>query len=87
MQLKLKDIQKRKGINNKQLAEMIGISGQQITNYHSGVKTPPLSTLEKIAQALNCEMAELLPLGESFMHIYNDQGEWQGIMRKPAIRV
>lgn len=85
MKLKLKDIQKRKNIKNVELAKMVGISGQQITNYHSGEKTPPLSTLEKISQALNCEMAELLPLGEDFMHIYNEQGEWQGIMRKPKI--
>lgn len=83
MRLKLKDIQKRKGIKNVELAKMVGISGQQITNYHSGEKTPPLSTLEKIAQALNCEMAELLPLGEDFMHIYDENGTWQGIMRKP----
>lgn len=86
MQLKLKDIQRRREINNKQLAEMIGVSNQQITNYHSGIKTPPLSTLEKIAQALNCEMAELLPLGDDFMHIYNDKGEWQGIMKKLQIK-
>lgn len=62
---------------------MIGVGKQQITNYCSGLQAPPLSTLEKIAQALNCEMAELLPLGEDFMHICNDRGEWQGIMRKP----
>lgn len=85
MKLKLKDIQKRKNIKNVELAKMVGISGQQITNYHSGEKTPPLPTLEKIARALNCEMAELLPLGEDFMHIYNEKGEWQGIMRKPKI--
>lgn len=84
MKLKLKDIQKRKGIKNVQLAEMIGVGRQQITNYHSGEKTPPLSTLEKIAQALNCEMAELLPLGEKFMHFYDENGEWQGIIKKPT---
>ncbi len=82
MKLKLKDIQKRRGVSNKELAEMIGITSQQITNYHSGVKTPPLSTLGKIAIALNCEIAELLPLGEGFTHIYNDKGEWLGIMKK-----
>ncbi|WGU68291.1 helix-turn-helix transcriptional regulator [Capnocytophaga canimorsus] len=74
MKLKLKDIQKRKGIKNVELAKMIGVSNQQITNYHSGEKTPPLSTLEKIAKALNCEMAELLPLGDDFMHFYNEKG-------------
>lgn len=85
MKLKLKDIQKRQGINNKELAEIIGVTNQQITNYNSGNRIPPLPTLEKIATALNCEMAELLPLGEDFMHIYNDKGEWQGIMRKPKL--
>lgn len=83
MKLKLKDIQKRKGINNKELAEMIRVTNQQITNYNLGTRLPPLTTLEKIAKALHCEMVELLPLGEDFMHIYNENGEWQGIMRKP----
>lgn len=83
MKIHLKSILKRKGITNVKLAEMIEVGKQQITNYCSGLQTPPLSTLEKIAQALNCEMAELLPLGEDFMHIYNENGEWQGIMRKP----
>ena len=84
MKLKLKDIQKRRKVKNIELAKMIGVSNQQITNYHSGEKTPPLSTLEKIAQALGCEMAELLPLGDDFMHLYDDKtGEWLGIIKKP----
>ncbi|WGU71645.1 helix-turn-helix transcriptional regulator [Capnocytophaga canimorsus] len=72
-------------MKNVELAKMIGVSNQQITNYHSGEKTPPLSTLEKIAKALNCEMAELLPLGDDFMHFYNEKGEWQGIIKKPVV--
>lgn len=84
MKIKLKEIQKRRNIKNVELAKMIGVSNQQITNYHSGEKTPPLSTLEKIAKALSCEIAELLPLGERFMHIYNEKGEWQGIIKKPV---
>lgn len=83
MRINLKNILKRKGLKNVELAQMIEVGKQQITNYCSGLQTPPLSTLEKIATALNCEMAELLPLGEDFMHIYDEKGEWQGIMRKP----
>lgn len=83
--LRIKEIQQKKNIKNVELSALTGIGVQQISYYHTGHRTPPLSTLEKIAQALNCEMAELLPLGEDFMHIYNEQGEWQGIMKKPTL--
>ncbi|GJQ07515.1 helix-turn-helix domain-containing protein [Capnocytophaga cynodegmi] len=85
MKINLKNILKRKNIKNVELAQMIDVGKQQITNYCSGLQTPPLSTLEKIAKALNCEMAELLPLGNDFMHFYDEKGEWQGIIKRPVV--
>lgn len=83
MRLRIKDLQKRKNIKNVELAQMIGVSNQQVANYNSKNRVPPISTLEKIAQALNCEIVELFPLSDEFYHSYDDKGEWQGIMRKP----
>lgn len=45
--------------------------------------SPKISTLEEIAKILNCPIQELLEAPEGFTHIYNDKGEWLGIMKKP----
>lgn len=80
MKERIKEIAKRKKVTLQFLAEKLGVTYSALWQK---LNTPKVSTLEKIAQALNCEMAELLPLGDDFMHIYNDKGEWQGIMKKP----
>lgn len=82
MDLRLKEIQKKKNITNIELSKKAGVGIQQISYYHSGDRTPPLKTLETIASALNCEMVELLPLGPEFYHSYNSDGVWEGIRKK-----
>lgn len=80
MNLRVKDIAKRKGYTIDEIARGIGIT---YTAFFRRIDNPKLSTLEEVSQVLDCEIAELLPLGEDFMHIYDEKGEWQGIMRKP----
>lgn len=82
MKLRIKEVQQRKNIKNVELAKIIDMTPQQVANYHSEDRMPPLSTLEKIASALNCEIAELLPVGEGFYHSYDENGNWQGIRKK-----
>lgn len=80
MSLRIKEIAKKKGLSLNEVAQGIGIT---YTAFFRRIDNPKLSTLEEVSKVLDCEMAELLPLGEDFMHIYNEQGEWQGIMKKP----
>ena len=76
-------IQKKKNITNVELSNKTNIGVQQISYYHTGDRTPPLKSLEKIANALGCEMVELIGLSNSeFYHSYNSDGEWLGIRKK-----
>jgi transcriptional regulator with XRE-family HTH domain len=82
MYLRLKEIQKKKNITNVELSKRSGIGVQQISYYHSGDRMPPLKTLEKLAEALHCEIAEIIPVGLDYYHSYNSDGEWEGIRKK-----
>jgi transcriptional regulator with XRE-family HTH domain len=83
MELRIKEIQKKKGITNVELSRLTGIGVQQIAYYHSGFRKPPLSSLDKIASALNCEPVELIVLSsENFYHKYDENGNWTGVEKK-----
>jgi len=56
---------KRMGLNQAQLAERIGIGPDSLSRIESGVTAPKFQTLEKLAQVLECPVAELfLSAGE-----------------------
>lgn len=80
MNLRIKEVAKRKGFSLDEVSKSIGIT---YSSFFRRIDNPKLSTLKEVSQTLNCEIAELLPLGGDFMHIYNEYGEWQGIMKKP----
>lgn len=57
---------KRKGMNQVQLAEQLGIGPDSLSRIESGITAPKFQTLEKIAQVLECPVAELF--------LYNEEG-------------
>lgn len=58
------------------------MSPQMIAYYHTGDRTPTFTTLEKIAEYLQCNALELLTPPEGFAHFYDEQWRWLGIVRK-----
>ena len=50
---------KRMGMNQAQLAEQIGIGPDSLSRIESGTTAPKFQTLEKMAHALECSVAEL----------------------------
>ncbi len=48
------------GLTQKQLGELCGINEANLRKYESGRQNPKLSTLQKIADALNIPMSDLL---------------------------
>lgn len=53
----IKQARKKANLTQEELAERIGLSGKMvISHYESGTRKPSLLTLEKIANALNCEL-------------------------------
>ena len=54
-------LRKKAGISTSQLAERVGVNIGTINRYEKGViKTIPVETLRKIADALNCSYDELI---------------------------
>lgn len=49
---------KRRGMNQAQLAEQLGIGPDSLSRIESGITAPKFQTLEKMAQVLGCPVAE-----------------------------
>ena len=63
----MRNIRKQKSMTLQQLADILGCSQQNISQYESGKRTPKLKTIQKIADALNVNVNDLLenPLDDS----------------------
>ena len=56
--LKIKELRKRKGFTQEQLAELIDMEQNSISVIESGRNFPTLGTLEKIAQILEVNLSD-----------------------------
>lgn len=56
--LKIKELRKRKGFTQEQLAELINMEQNSISVIESGRNFPTLGTLEKIAQILEVNLSD-----------------------------
>lgn len=77
---RIKEVAKRKNIQMQELVKQLGITKQSLNSkINKGMNT---KGLEDIAKILNCELAELISVGDEFTHFYDEQGRWLGIVRK-----
>lgn len=58
--MRIRELRKRARITQTQLANMIGVSTQAVSNYEKGKRNIPVSLLIPIKDALNCTWEELL---------------------------
>lgn len=56
---RIKELRRKKGISQKDLAQKLGTSPQNLAQYESGKRQPKLETLEKIANVLGVSSYEL----------------------------
>jgi transcriptional regulator with XRE-family HTH domain len=56
----LKNIRKNKGISQRELAALIGVTPQMISKIETNSNMPAFKTLVKIAEALKCSIDELV---------------------------
>ena len=56
--LKIKEFRKQRKITQEKLAEIVGVDNGYISKLEVGQNFPSISTLEKIAQALDVELYE-----------------------------
>ena len=81
MVLRIKETAKRKGFTMRILSEISNIDAVTLSRYNKGVIEPPLSRLKIIADALDCEIVELIPVGEKYAHWINND-IWMGVIKK-----
>ena len=65
----LKKIRKAKGLTQKELAKLSDLSEAQISLIESGKRFPSYEALLKLAEALDCESADLLSTGQNIPSI------------------
>ncbi len=57
---RLKQLREARNLTQAQLAERVGFSREYIARLETGRHDPTLSTLEKLAKALNVQLGKLL---------------------------
>ena len=81
MKLLFKEVAKRKNIELGKVAEKIGISYPSLFKRMNN--NPKFSSIQEIANAIGCEIHELIETSEGYAHFYDDKtGEWLGIRKK-----
>lgn len=50
----------RRGLRQRELAEMVGVTRLTIARYESGARKPDVYTLKRIAEALECTVDDLI---------------------------
>ncbi|WP_294403969.1 helix-turn-helix domain-containing protein [uncultured Clostridium sp.] len=74
---KIKELRKKRGLTQEELAQECGLSKNGIWNYENNKRIPTVNTLNKIADALDISFSELLdinPLSENSNIYTNDKG-------------
>lgn len=57
---KIQEARSKAGLTQQQLADAIGTTMQNISQYERGIRTPKIKALQKIADALGVPMTEFL---------------------------
>lgn len=58
---RIRELRIRQGLNQKQLAEAVGVSQSVISDYETGTISPLLGTAFRLADVLECSVSDLFP--------------------------
>lgn len=72
---RIKELRKRVGLSQDQLAENVGIESKYLSRIEVGKRQPSLDALERIADSLHVEMKELF----DYTHLDNEAISQRGI--------
>lgn len=61
--MKIKEMRKRSGMTQKEVAQQIGVTQGAVWQWESGMVMPTAVNLQKLAATLNCTVDELLQKG------------------------
>lgn len=77
---RIKEVAKSRNMTLDDLATKMGISYIAL---NKNLKTAKFATLKKIAEILNCEVVELINVGEDYLHVNDpNTGVWLGVIKK-----
>lgn len=77
---RIKEVAKKRNMTLDDVAVKMGITYIAL---NKNLKTAKFATLKKIAEILNCEVVELLNVGDDYMHFDDPKtGIWLGIVKK-----
>ncbi len=80
MNLRIKEVAKKKGFSLQELSKNLGITYQALNARMVG--NPSIKVLKEISDVLTCDLHELIETSEGYSHFYDDKtGEWLGIRR------
>jgi transcriptional regulator with XRE-family HTH domain len=57
---RLRDVRQKRNVTQQQLADIAGMSLTYISNMENGLKVPSLTTIIRIAVALDCKVMDLV---------------------------
>lgn len=83
---KIKQARKNAGITQKNLGDKLGVSPVMISQYESNTRNPKLQTLQKIADALNVTLSDLLTSDTILNSEKSDITDWLSTMEEESYR-
>lgn len=78
---KIRIIRKEKGLSQKQLGSLLGVSQQMIGQYENSPHEPKIETLRKIAAALGMKLSDFLESGQ-IIHQYIPEDDMMDTIMK-----
>ena len=80
LEFRIKEVAKTKGVKVYELAEKIGKGRSYISKIDTGKVNTTIGVIQKISDALNVPVHELIKLPDGYGHFYVNK-EWQGIRK------
>lgn len=80
LKLRIKEVAKKNGLMVKEVSERVGVNPTYITNIDKGRINTTIDLLQRIADAIDVPVHELIELPKGYGHFYVE-GVWQGIRK------
>ncbi|GAB5615703.1 hypothetical protein JCM31739_05280 [Faecalimonas canis] len=84
---KIKTLRQKKRLTQKQLGDLCGMADSAIRRYENGRAKPKIETLQKIADALDIKISELISLNDAIGSVLETTEENRIIHTYSAIEV
>ena len=79
MSFRIKEVCRIKKTPVGVLAKKLGISRTALANQMNG--NPTIGSIQRIANILDCKVVELLEAETGFAHVYDENGNYKGLLK------